>query len=946
MATFINLFLHRGPIARRIRECVSDLTALDILQPSIWIDIDEDFNGLYLAPGREPQADDLSVLSRHIGRTPVHLVLLNVIGGEGSEGLIRLEDVTRYRERLTQDQVPALNAASTNLVVTTVFGKLEGEFPLVPGFQNLLLSPEESVSPASASDPFTANEENDEDFGLSVATSVASLFGLWEGSGSLPVEVPSNTNDGLKLVRTFYRRVDGQEVQEKIRARVLDTQKIPAVRRDSNGQPLHVVHNRNQNEINQVAVATLLEKHKQSIDAPYHEAKKEATKHVKASQAIKKFAAFYFQQLISWPKVFVDNLSSDLKTSFNKRVDDLLHGEGSKFRVDGLDAPRDSSGYGSQQRDQFPPIHHNSNPSLYAGLWKDYRDSALAMIDGSPRELENPQHNVQAPDYLRGSKNAVKLATKASDVIPGPSATLTPEFFGAGLRGQIGNVQLEPYDIKGIQQLEARINNLNVPGGQHSQSRFHQWKNKWSGSLAGEMGAALYRKEIELERERDRAWKHYLQMERQSQDVPEEKGPLIWRWLGYVTFWSMALFAILWGLGNLLIESDKVTPLLLRWVSYFNESELKTKFWLFGIWTLLWLICFLIQVFLESLAIHRAAGVRQSLVTAKEAAYAQAYAMDKALAQIRASYTQFISISRIYGSVIERPFGTVRKKTRLTEVPTNTMPASVVIAKAEPDESIVKDFADDVREEVYTQGWLAEPIKTVYDTAMRDITARHGSLGADEGTLLTTWGHGSGELLDQMANAVTRREFVEQDRSAAKWDVVVRLLNDDGGKQREKMLKDPVIYSNDQRYSADTAGSLSQDQNSGSFNGRFIERAGAAGVNAGVVVDSTYRQLNHDDDNVGMSELLVQYGSSIDHQVLVLNRTNQGSRTGSFEVYRPADDVGYGQPQGFEPGGSGLPGMPGQQPPTMPGYYQQPQQGNQWPDPTTDGGSIRMPGMD
>lgn len=835
MAKAISTFLHKGPFSRRLRQCIADLAALGLVGESIWIDAEDPTTGVLIGNADEgkPFYGSLSQLLNKVGGVPVHVVTLNVLGQDQGVGTLEQRHISDLQQQIRNTGVSELQGAdSANVIVAEVGARVSKQLPTIAGFRNLMLAPEESESPdIPASEIFKADNSAPEDFALSAACKLAGLCGLWKGASSIPV-ADQAAGDGLRLVRTYYRRVDAQEIQAQLKDQIFNVAQLPQVRTTPAGQPLHVTTLPNLAGMNQQIAQQILQNHREQIEAPRTEALREATEYKKATEVAKDVGKLYLRNLVRWPVIALQNFTADVRDKVNSEAQKLL-GADSRVRVGGPETMPATPPVGKETVQGASAFRRD----LYRPLWDEYIDTSLALADADLRSFNDD--GKQVPPYLKASNQALNTARSAQDIIPGPSAAFTANDLPAGLRGQASELPLQPYDIKGIRGFEEKLRTSEFRGAHDGVQRFQAWKRKNSQSLASRVGEQLVITEDQLWNDYAVARDRYYELEgRESRITNTSGGASWWRWLGYVVFWSGAIFALAWGIGNW--WPDAANPMVPRWLfaQNLNEAPTKVKVWMFGIWFVLWLVCWLIQVWLETLAIFRTVNARAQIRSEREAAKTNMDAAERAYVQIQHGYLQFLSISKIYGSLLERPFGTIASVKTKSPVPMNQMPASVRITEAVPDSAAIERFVASVREEYYRQGWLEERVDAGLKRAFEMVNASYGDQGGDRHSFLMSQGEDSQELLDLLAKAMTSPEFVDADRTGEKWEKVVQRLerNDNG-------VRDALL-SKQQMYRAGSLAATLQVDRYSQFRGRAVvaipvEDAEAAARMDGVEVINT-----------------------------------------------------------------------------------------------------------
>lgn len=868
MAKAISTFLHKGPFSRRLRQCIADLAALGLVGESIWIDAEDPTTGVLIGNADEgkPFYGSLSQLLNKVGGVPVHVVTLNVLGQDQGVGTLEQRHISDLQQQIRNTGVSELQGAdSANVIVAEVGARVGKQLPTVAGFRNLMLAPEESESPdIPASEIFKADNSAPEDFALSAACKLAGLCGLWKGATSIPV-ADQAAGDGLRLVRTYYRRVDAQEIQAQLKDQIFNVAQLPQVRTTPAGQPLHVTTLPNLAGMNQQIAQQILQNHREQIEAPRTEALREATEYKKATEVAKDVGKLYLRNLVRWPVIALQNFTADVRDKVNSEAQKLL-GADSRVRVGGPETMPATPPVGKETVQGASAFRRD----LYRPLWDEYIDTSLALADADLRSFNDD--GKQVPPYLKASNQALNTARSAQDIIPGPNAAFTANDLPAGLRGQASELPLQPYDIKGIRGFEEKLRTSEFRGAHDGVQRFQAWKRKNSQSLASRVGEQLVITEDQLWNDYAQARDRYYELEgRESRITNTSGGASWWRWLGYVVFWSGAIFALAWGIGNW--WPDAANPMVPRWLfaQNLNEAPTKVKAWMFGLWFVLWLVCWLIQVWLETLAIFRTVNARAQIRSEREAAKTNMDAAERAYVQIQHGYLQFLSISKIYGSLLERPFGTIASVKTKSPVPMNQMPASVRITEAVPDSAAIERFVASVREEYYRQGWLEERVDAGLKRAFEMVNASYGDQGGDRHSFLMSQGEDSQELLDLLAKAMTSPEFVDADRTGEKWEKVVQRLERNDNGVRDALLSKQQMYRAGSLAAAREMPALANVKDAGTFNGTFVTSTGWAGGNANVIDTSqTQHSISRQTgDQVGVAELLVQFGHPGDRSSFV-----------------------------------------------------------------------------
>ena len=212
--TILTVFLGRGLTAEGIRQTLEDFAETGLVRNLVWIDADSFHESSSEVTHLATNQDGLPELQRRpfnelVSRsrtTKLHIGVINVI--DGSEGMLHAEELNPLVGII--DSVCSHHQIHrSNVMIGAVAAPLDEELPILRGYVNLMLAPEDSHSPGTATVTYR-HGFSDHRFTLHCVANIASLYGLWEGSTSTPIEqlVPAK-GSSFRLVRSFYRRIDG-----------------------------------------------------------------------------------------------------------------------------------------------------------------------------------------------------------------------------------------------------------------------------------------------------------------------------------------------------------------------------------------------------------------------------------------------------------------------------------------------------------------------------------------------------------------------------------------------------------------------------------------------------------------------------------------------------------------------------------------------------------------
>ncbi|QGU08348.1 hypothetical protein COCCU_12240 [Corynebacterium occultum] len=860
----LTVFLGRGRLAQGIRQTLEDFTATGLIRDLVWVDADA-----FVSPSSEAihlrvNADGTPEINRRpfnslvsqSGASRMHLGIINVIGAE--DGILSAVEITALNNALSSFSV-GRGIHRTNLMITAVDSPLAAPLPILNGYTNLMLAPEDSLGPESSTVAYY-HDHLDPRFTLHCAAGIASLFGIWEGATSAPVsELAPNHGETFRLVRSFYRRIDGQAVQAQLKSRILDTSENPLPRIERPGQEISAQHTQNPAGFAAEAAQGLLEKFEDQLIGDRVSPTVERTRNTSAAAGFKSFLGEWFKNMISTPVRAWGDVRAESSSFATDAVQSTIYGEtGSRIRVGG-DSLSDAPGHTPAQRDPAQVDLNLRAAAELRPLWEAYKNTAMSLLDAAPRLVGEGE--ARLPSVVNdGSSSRFTVAKQAVEVIPGPE-----ENFGAelpyALRSVLGEHRVAPYDVVGVQEYEQRLGSQTQVGQRQMgqvRSEFQQWQGRNSQSFAYHVGRGLQER---IQQQHQQQANYAAQIEHYRKDKKEVAGPgragKIFRWLGWVTFWSAAVFALVWGVENWRAESVME---LSTWVRHLNQSETSTKAWLFGIWLALWLLCWILQVYFETRDNIRLRNQRSDVASRLAVALENHSRTKHTIGRLNVAYQQFLSVSQVIGTLLERPFGKIQHTRVEAAIPVNTMPDSLLFAEATPDEQTVSQLAVGFRRKLYRQGWLQDYVDGGMKEAARSFTAEnHTPIGVDH--LFATTGQGSSGDLARFSQWIAGEKFRSQDRSAPKWNSITAALANDARHEGAAVLTSLQFYRDGKKTEAPNRAPLANSVASGSFHGEIASASGQVGRVLSLDPNfCTHERHANAFDAIGVSEVLVQVG--------------------------------------------------------------------------------------
>ncbi|QGU05579.1 hypothetical protein [Corynebacterium comes] len=862
--TTLTVFVGRGRISHGIRQTLEDFTATGLIQDLAWVDADafasssSEVTYLSLCEDGTPQITrepfNTLVARLNIGR--LHLGVINVVGlTEGAISSVELQELLDAIDSI----LTGPRIERTNLMISAVDAPLEGDLPTLRGYTNLFLAPEDSPGPEAATVPFHF-DALDNRFTLHCVAGIASLFGLWEGSRSAPVARLEPASGGtFRMVRAFYRRIDGQEVQARLKARIFDTSHNPLPQLNRPGQVTQ--YTEDPVAFTENAAEDLLAEFNERIEGRRADAMAEKTRHMKSTSALGKFLRVWAKGMINTPARFLRELKGETRSLLDDTVQSTIYGKGSRTHVGGYRAESGGTAEVEAQRGPRQETLRLEATRELGTLWAAYANTAMSLLDASPRHIAESTETSYPRVVREHAEGDVWVAPSASVVIPGPDAN-----FGRDLpvevKSTVGGGDIAPYDLLGVTDYERRLSDQRH-GGQREVGRvigeFKQWQEENSESFAYFFGRGLVDRRSRLEQRRTALGQRISELENHRTEV-EETGAAagVFRWLGWVFMSSLVIFAALWGSANL--RTEYFDELLWGWAANLNAASATTKWWMFGVWAGLWILCWMTQVAFETRDEIRFRHRRRTVVSELEAARVNRRETDRALLRLDVGYRQFLSTSQMIGALLNEPFGRIRHPRVESTIPVNTMPESVVFAEAAPGCAAVDALADTFRRDLYREGWLNDYVLGGLAQAMQTSEARsNGKTSVSE--VFFTSGRGSQGALARLADTVSGGSFRERDRGKEKWRSITRQLRDDSRLNNANILSPLQIYRAGKQETASPRMPLDQVRIVGAFNGEIATEKGR--VEGVLDLDPTYCTYDRNSntfDAIGVSEVLVQIG--------------------------------------------------------------------------------------
>lgn len=885
----VPIFVGRGRFGAALRQALQDLEALHLIGRAIWVDIDS-FSGpmdqALLIDGRvDATPSTTDSFARLLASGYNERFALCLVNAQNGEDNIRDDELQNI-----SDAVSDLNPLPVNVLAGRAGETEATDVDIVRGYVNLFVAPEESDAPSDHAVPVSAGERENT-YTLLVATTLCSLFGLWDGASECPVEQLRGTASPIhfRLTRAYFRRVDGEVVQNQLRQALFDTEvnPVPRLYRADGGTAV-VEHPQDRAQFSRAAADEFLGMYRDGLMPVRESAQTQRDRELSNKQASRELRQIWWQTLINTPANFFNDLrggASDQISASLQRV----YGTDSSAVIGSMKHLQGAPAQISQEAQQ---ADRNQIAATMHPMWNGYKNFALTMLDAKARPMDPFKQNTATPQVVRQpASDHITVAASARDVIPAPEQAMRID--DPSLRDVMGADSLAPYDPEAIAAYEQRLNSADTNGVFDTgklHNDFERWKSTERGSFARHVGEELRNIRVECERQVDAA---RAELERLSRGVkaPETGGAAkTFRFMGWVATTSLSFFLLLWLIGHLVMKKaqDKVATgdagiadaifSQMWWVKNLNDASASTLAWMFGIWILVWLIFFLLQVSFETRDQVQLANLRKSQEARVKAATNNLRNAEVALVRIEEAYPQFLSVTQMLGELVNRPFGRVKTERNIAAQPSNRMPRNVVFADASPEPDAVSNVVAHYKNGLYHEGWLGEAVSAGMARAYSELFQPTNDDRWDH--LSSQRGKNTSSPLDRMARYVTSPEFSSRDRTGAKWQPVADELRASTSPFSGQLLGS--VASAHSGPSRALEGELLDDAPRGHFSSHFMASA-SRGRSASVVDGdlSVHSVSSSPRDPVGRTEVLVQVGGNAQAGDITLsaNRGNAAENT-------------------------------------------------------------------
>ncbi len=570
------------------------------------------------------------------------------------------------------------------------------------GWHNVMVAPEEAHGPGGQRRELGASTDPSE-VGQHAAPVVAGVMALWSGQEGCPLDVPPQ--EGLRVVRAFYRRIDAGPVEQALRERVLSTgPELPTPR----GWADPVVHLDDPTEACREMADRLWARHVGELVGRRESPRNADVVDLNGRTALLWLWRFVLAALRNWPADWLTGRRNERAVADARRLQRVVLGAGSAYAVvvrgmteDNVPAGWRDVGVVAADIDErlvAEGLADYRPPAELAEMWVDYRNGAFSLVDGGDRQGMPPRQ-------LNDGRRAILRF--ADDCVP------TPERRFTGVPGQVaarvGTESVQAGDVLGALLLRDRLDHLAGAEPMQAQAAgavigdLTDWLRRHERSYSVQVGrriaGALQRTVEEIKR-------YLVVLERATREDPAEP---TWRESRALVLWIRVL-AVLAVLGL-------VAGPVLGIAGVVNTRVAVT---IAGAPVLLWVVVVIAAFVDQQRRIFQEINRRRSLMSEAEAARVNLRQAVSDVRRLQDAYEQYLVWSHIVGALLQRPYGPPVASRAGSPRIARGLPRTTRVAQAMTDDREVGFAADALRPDQFEISWFGN----LWDSHVHDAVER------------------------------------------------------------------------------------------------------------------------------------------------------------------------------------------------------------------------------
>jgi hypothetical protein len=603
------------------------------------------------------------------------------------------------------------------------------------GWHNMVVAPED------ASGPTHGHESLADAVAIAAARHaapvVAAVTGLWTALEHRPLDtLDLLPGEALRVVRSFYRQLDGAALDVQLQATLLDITQLPLPRDRLN----QIVYFGKGDPAGREMAQRLWDKYQELlVSRPVPPPQRPKTVFLSAGTVLEMFFRFLLAALrnapYAWQRAFLNSAGSAVA----RRVQDACLGTGSANTVVALGRTPDGrdpswTEYDEACRDLAAATANGAQPTEYlapsdfSDLWRDYASAALTLCDAEERP--------RSPQPIRvGDKRGVVRSVR--EVMPDPAAAFTD--IPPTIIAELGVASLDPADVLGIEDFGTALRRLErdpISGAdaRRVSAALNNWVGRHRHSYGYTFGGLLAAQHARtLASVRD-----YLARLKTVADGnigrPDERRQ---RRLARIAQGAFAVFGLAVLLGVILRLTHTVSLAVATLIVVLPG---------------LVLLLVMAGVFVAGerqlfMLIHR----YQEAADTVDADRLNLQTALRDVNRLSQAYRQYLSWTKVLGGFLTDPLGGPAAAAGVRRPPRWGLPRSTVVGSALPDTARLEEVAEHLRTSLFQVGWLSEPWRRVVESAGSRLGPAGREVQQEPERILALPGRGSDSALDLWA---------------------------------------------------------------------------------------------------------------------------------------------------------------------------------------------------
>lgn len=774
----LTLFVATPGPADGVRDVMRDLSAAELVSPFVWVDdsrlgdAGDPIPAVETVRGVERTVTLQDVLaSRHHDLVRLCVLVPSVAGTVP----VRLHSETMLAELVSA------NSGGARCIRLRLLLHRPGDVrsglaaPALAGWHNLLVAPEDSRGPGMGHESLISTI-GPVDTGRHAAPVVAGVAGLWTDIEHAPFDdEPVLPGNSLRVVRSFYRRLDTSRAEHQLHTELLDFGGQLPLPRDAGTAVLYAD---DVPAASRQMTQALWTKHRHLLTGARITAPAAAApRTVSFGDALRMFGRFVLAVLTNAPARLLDRIATLSSAALASTTQTALFGStpgAYRVVVGGIDADGQRvawTEYEAASRqighalDNVKGVPQSAAPDLSA-LWRDYARAALTLADASERSPGLPPIQV-------GAHRAVLRS--ASDIVPGPADDFTD--IPGVVSATVHTHAVEASDVLGVAEMCDRLRGLEqdpVIGldARRTGAAIKSWSATARRSFASTVGATLA-DQLTSDLSETRTLLERVKNAQEVRDPAEECAEEHRRMFRKVHISSIVAVVVGVVAGALAWQE------VISWWAAGPIIALGVLGWAAAVAV----ICRRSQQFLEDLLARREAAT-----AAAEADRANLRVVLREVEVLTGAYKQYLSWNRALGAFLAKPLGTPEHHVVSRRRIDWGLPRHSAIGWGSPTDQDASRVADELRQDLFTVGWLTDPWDTLVGSAGTALGVAARDVERDPSLLAVKAGAGSGSPLDAWSTLLHRGQL-ESTGATVLWDRAMSELSGSRSELARELLR-------------------------------------------------------------------------------------------------------------------------------------------------------------